>query len=816
MLVRYRRNQKKEIIIAASLLKPLLLFAATLLYGAELLAQGSITGAVKDEQQKAVPFATINILKADSSRLRSSFTDDKGMFNVKDVPYGRYLLSITSVGFATAYTNSFELGANSASFDVGAVTLQKSAAGLKEVIVRSQKPVLEKKPDRFVMNVSAGTFQSTDLLNIFRALPFMDVEGESVTINGKSNVLVLVDNVPRPKETLSAVFQTMTGQDIEKIEFITNPSAQYDGSADAVINIITRKSTQSMGFTGYARATVSQGIYANGNGGISFTQRARKLVLNGMLNVNGGNFLARNYGYRVLNLQSQKIVFNESPTDLFRNRTFSGALGLEYAINANHTLGAQVDGSFRRQLPGTRWFNRIEFSDAIGGEPDSVLVGLQHAHSRTNIVNYSVNYSGKLDSLGKRVSSSIVYTSITKRTVNEMQYQNIVDAQGNVLTELPVVRNTNPSKSAIVVMQVDVQLPFANKWQVNTGAKAGFSELESNPYQEAFTTDGKWAVLPGFAFNNLYKERIVAGYAGFQKSFGKFSFNTAVRVEKTMMRVEGVYERNFTDLFPSVLLQQKFSKSYQMALSYKRSINRPSFVELTPYRTYLDNYTILQGNPALRPQYTDAVNINANIKGKLFIDLDYSGSKDALSQLPRQNVDTTVWQFINLDAKYYSSTLTYNYKFVSWWQGNVLVRGTYYETDGRLSNDLIVNDGFAVIVGINSTVSLPRDLKLDVGFNYRSPRPYGLATSRERSFVRVGLKGNLMQNKLQYTITASDIFRNDISGFNLKTSNLQTRFYTFNDSRRISVGLVYNFGKKTVKAAADKRLENEDLLNRAN
>lgn len=816
MLVCYRRIEKKEAVTVASLHKLLLLLSFILIFSTQLIAQGNITGAVKDQQLKPVPFATITILKADSSKFRSNFTDEKGMFSLKDVPYGRYLLSVSSVGFGTVYSPTFELSVNTAVYDAGALTLEKSATGLKEVVVRSQRPVLEKKPDRFVMNVASGTFQSTDLLNIFRALPFMEVEGEAVTINGKSNILVLVDNVPRPKESLGAIFQTMTGQDIERIEFITNPSAQYDGSADAVINIITKKSAQAMGLTGYARANISQGIYANGNGGISVTQRARKLVLNGMLNVNGGNFLARNYGYRVLNLQSQQIVFNESPTDLFKNRTLSGLLGMEYAINNNHTIGAQVDGNFRRQLPGTRWFNRIEFSDAIGGQPDSVLVGLQHANSRTNIVNYSANYSGKLDSLGKRISGSIVYTPITKRTVNEMQYQNIIDAQGNILTKLPVVRNTNPSKSSLVVAQADAQLPFVNKWQLNTGIKTSFSELESNPYQEAFTPDGKWAVLPGFAFNNLYTERILAGYVGIQKSFGRFSFNTAVRAEETMMKVEGVYERNFTDLFPSVLLQQKFSKNYQMAMSYKRSINRPSFVELTPYRTYLDNYTILQGNPNLRPQYTNAVNVNANIKGKFFIDFDYSGSKDALSQLPRQNGDTTVWQFINLNAKYYSTTLTYNHRFVSWWSGNILLRGTYYETDGRLNNDVISNDGFAAIVGINSTFSLPKDLKLDVGFNYRSPRPYGLATSRERTSVRLGLKGNLMQNKLQYTITASDIFRNDISGFNLKTSNLQTRFYTFNDSRRVIVGLVYNFGKKTVKAAADKKLENEELLNRAN
>jgi|GEM_PF-1277897 len=798
-----------------TLLRTVLLLQGFLLIGLAALAQGNVSGALRDERQTPVPFATIAVLaQRDSTPIRSTFSDERGAFTLKNIPYGHYLLLVTSEGFTPLHTQPFELTAATA--DLGTLVLAHSVKSMTGVIVRATKPVLEKRPDRFVMNMAASTFQSSDLLNIFRSLPFMDVDGESVAINGKSNVLVLIDGVPRPKESLGSIFQSMTGQDVERIEFITNPSAQYDGTADAVINIITKKG-QLQGLTGYARATGSQGIYANGNGGVNITVRQKKIVFNGMLNFNGGNFLARNYGYRILTLQNRNVVLNETPHDLYKTQTFAGVLSLEYALSRNHTLAAQVDGNFRHMLDGTRWHNRIEFSNAVGGKIDSVLVALQRAHSRTNIVNYSLSYRGKLDSNGKKtLTAAFVYTPLNKRTMNEMQYQNIEDATGNLLHKLPVIRNTNPSHSSIAVGQADAQLRFENKWQLNTGVKANFSRLESNPYQEALTGSDDWVLIPEYSFRNVYTERILAAYAGVQKSVNDFSLNAAVRAENTRMEVEGVYIRNFTDLLPSLLLQQKFSKTFQMALSYKRSINRPSFVELTPYRIYLDNYTILQGNPGLRPQHTDAVNINANLRDKLFIDLDYSGSNNSFSQLPIQKGDTTVWQVVNLNAKYYATTLTYNYRLTSAWQGNLLVRGTYYKTDGLLGNEFVSSDGFALLLGVNSTYSLPNDMKLDIGINYRTPRPYGLALSRKRSFVRLALKGNLFQKRLQYTITAADIFKDDISGFNLRTARLVSRFYTFNDSRRLSIGLVYNFGKSTVKAAQDRRLENEELLNRAN
>lgn len=777
---------------------------------------GSISGSVKDQQNAGVPFATITLfVQADSNQLKGGFTDEKGAFHMKEVPYGRYFLKITNVGYKTITTPAFDIAAGK-DYNTGELKFEQISTMLKGLEVKSRKPVLEKKADRFVMNVTASSYQTNDLGSIFRAMPFMDVDADgAVKINGKSNVMILVDNVPRPKESLETIFASMTGQDIEKIEFITNPSAQYDGDADAVINIITKKG-QLRGFTGSVIGGVSQGVYANGNAGLSFTLREKRIVLNGNLSAKGGDYYIENYGYRILNRQTQPLVLKETPWDLNKTVTLSGLLGLEYALSPNHTIMVQVDDNHRRQLDGSRWHNTIAFSNALDGRSDSVLLGLQRAHSRTTVTNYSLSYKGKLDSLGKRISATVIFTPVERLLANEMQYQNVVDADGKILTKRPVIRNTNPGKSSIWVGQVDAQLPFANAWEVDGGAKVSISALKSYPYQEELTADQNWAVIPEFTFSNVYRERILAAYAGLQKSFGKFSFNAAVRGEKTKMKVEGAYERNFTDLFPSLLLRQEFSKDYYMAFNYKRSINRPSFIQLTSYRSYLDDYTVLEGNPSLKPQYADQLNLNTGIKNKIFIDLDYVQNKNSFTQLPIQQGDTTVWKVINLNDKYYMATLSYDYHFTSWWTGSAFIRGSYYETNGLLGGEEIRSSGLSMLLGLAGTFSLPGDLKLDFTFNYRSPRPYGLAVAREKTFARLGLKGNFAQKRIQYTIFIADIFKDDIFGFNLKASNLQSRFYTFSDSRRLGIGLVYNFGKSTVKAAQNKKLENEELLNRTN
>ncbi|OMP77904.1 hypothetical protein BW716_17670 [[Flexibacter] sp. ATCC 35208] len=778
-------------------------------------AQGLVKGEITEDAGTGVPFASVSLVKQpDSLNVGRAFTDEKGKFVVKDLPYGQYLLLVSYVGFVPRYSGPFEVNAAHPEYDAGRIMLSKKSTTLNELVVASRQKAVERRADRFIFNVAASTFQTANLMDIFRALPFMDVEGEDISINGKYNILVMVDNIPKPKETVSSILETMSGQDIEKIEFITSPSSQYDASAEAVINIITRKG-QLQGLTGTLNGNISQGIYANGNGGVNLTYRKQRLVVNGNLNYAIGDKQVQNNGYRVLQLDSKSVVLNETPVELFKNRTISGQVVVEYQVHPRHTLSMLVDFNLKKVRPGTLWDNKVAFSRSINGTTDSVLRSLQDVHGKTNIVNYSLNYRWKLDSMGKRMDAVVIYTPVDKLVVNEMRFQNVLSPEGDILTRRPVVRNTNPSHSSILVGQLDWQLPFMKNWKLNLGLKYSFSELTSDPSQELHQND-EWVIAPDFTFHNKYNEHIAAGYVNVQKAIAKTSISAGVRGEKTEMNVKGVYDRNFTDLFPSLIIQQTFSRDYQLTGSYRRTINRASFMELTPYQYYLDDYTILAGNPALKPLYTDLVNLNSNIRNKLFLELEYTHNKNAFAQLPRQSEGTTIWQTINLNSANYSGNVSYNYDIASWWQGTAFVRGNFYTANGLLGIENIEIDGFAWVFGINNTWSLPGDLKLDMTFNYRSPRAYGLATSRRRNFSRIALKGNLFNKKLQYVVSVADIFKEDINGFNLKTSNLQSRFYSYYDSRRVALGLVYNFGKRTVKEAAGKKLENEDILNRAN
>src|SRR5947208_17175109 len=88
-------------------------FLLTSVFGFTSMAQqGKVNGSVIDGSQKTIESATISLLKAtDSSAVKFSVAGKEGSFVFDEVPYGKYLVSVTAVGHQKGYSPAFELSA---------------------------------------------------------------------------------------------------------------------------------------------------------------------------------------------------------------------------------------------------------------------------------------------------------------------------------------------------------------------------------------------------------------------------------------------------------------------------------------------------------------------------------------------------------------------------------------------------------------------------------------------------------------------------------------------------------------------------------
>ena len=98
-------------------------------------------------------------------------------------------------------------------------------------------------------------------------------------------------------------------------------------------------------------------------------------------------------------------------------------------------------------------------------------------------------------------------------------------------------------------------------------------------------------------------------YGGITYNLKKIGFQAMLRVENSHIKADSVTDPNYTCLLPSVNLQYKFSASHNLKFTYNRRINRPGIYEMNPYYRIDQNYNISQGNPDLKPDYRDRLQL---------------------------------------------------------------------------------------------------------------------------------------------------------------------------------------------------------------
>jgi hypothetical protein len=96
----------------------------------QTISTGTITGIVHDEQGLPVPGATIEVVSAQTGEMRTTVSNNSGIFNVPALSIGRYTVRVKLSGFRTVEKVELQVRSNE-TFDAGTVTL---TAGIAETL----------------------------------------------------------------------------------------------------------------------------------------------------------------------------------------------------------------------------------------------------------------------------------------------------------------------------------------------------------------------------------------------------------------------------------------------------------------------------------------------------------------------------------------------------------------------------------------------------------------------------------------------------------------------------------------------------------
>jgi outer membrane cobalamin receptor len=788
--------------------KPILLFAfITLCYS--LCAQ-RIQGIISDAgTRQPLANATVSLLLAtDSSLVKGALAGDDGSYHFEKLHPGNYLLLVQMMGFSRQFVpvavTSTELTLD--------VRLTAEVKQLGEVTVKASRPLIERRADKVIFNVENSIVASgNDALELLKMTPTVSVSsGNGIRLKGKENVLVMLDGKMVPAETLADVLQSLSAEQISKIELVYTPSAAADASASGgIINILTKKG-MGRGFNGIANVSALESRYGKYNGGASFNWRTTKINLYGTINSRADKGYKNELIIRELdagNGLSQALL---TPTEVFTNvKTVSGKAGIDYTLPRGSTMGFSADGIFSSS--NNRVLAMSSFMNEAGGI-DSSLVSKSQPARNNNYSSYDLYFKNKPNAKGQLTLNvnQTHFNGITHQTVNTTIYTDYPIPNGYALSY-----NSTRAIIDITMAQAGYTMALKHGLSLDVGFKELFTQSKNRSTSEQVNPLPQEPAIQATG----YKENIVAGYLLMSRQSKLVRIQAGLRAEHSHSRLNGTGSNSdYLDLFPSAMVSKKISDRYQVSLNYTSRIQRPSYKALIPFVVPIDRYTQEKGNPDLQPAYSNSIEL-VNTIGKLIFSLGYMHTRDVITDFIEQDPQTRVWTITkgNFSRKEnFDATLVLPVNMARWWSTNNTLQGFYNSfTDktGKVGGVNYDQGQYSCSINSINTFLLPQNIKAELTASYNSAYIDGFYHVSHSSTINLGLSKTFFEKKLNLKVAVNDLFHGSGYSFHSNSGNLHLSGRSYTDSRQFVLALSCKFGKTAMQSS---RLPNDDTKGRLN
>lgn len=782
---------------------------------------GSVTGA-----QKSIESASIGLLRAkDSGVVKMAVTDKAGNFEIEKLAAGRYLVLTQAVGFAKQYSEAFEISAANPLYTVKPIVLQPASKELQNVTVVSQRPFVEQKVDRTIVNVDATPSNTgATVMDVLEKSPGISVDRDgNISLKGKQGVMIMMDGKPTylSGQDLANMLRNLPSANLDQIEIMTNPPAKFDASGNSgVINIKTKK-TKTMGYNGSVTASYAQGVYPKGNLSTNLNYRHNKLNMF----ANGSYYYNENFQelklMRKFRDQSGNTLISlfDQVADMMRdNKGYSYKAGFDYFASSKTTLGAVVTGYDSRNT---------EFTDntTLIQTPSGALTTRTQAINdvKSYYKNTGVNINGRhvFDSAGKELTMDLDYINYNSSSA-QLLSNKFFDNAGNKKSNDEILRGNIPSVINIYSARLDYLHPLPKGSRFEAGVKTSFVNTDNDAQYANWDPSGSSFVTDVTRSNHfLYKENINAAYLNLSKQLTKvWGAQLGLRMENT--NLEGnqlttgeVFKRSYTQIFPTAYISYTPNEKNMFSVNYGRRIDRPNYQDLNPFYNFLDKYTYQVGNPYLNPQFSHNFELNHTYKSFLTTSLNYSITNDIIQEVLQQ-VDSTNTSYMKRSniakRKNFGISVSLNAPVAKWFRTSIYTNAFHNIFSGLVNGEYIEVGGTSFMANMNNQFTFKKGWGAEVSGFYRSPVIQGVLASNPMWAMNVGVSKQIMKNKGSIRLVVRDVFYSQVFSGYSKYQNVDVTIRNARDSRQLNLSFTYRFNKgKTVQ---QRRAKGVDETNR--
>jgi outer membrane receptor protein involved in Fe transport len=792
----------------------------------------TITGKIVDEKAVVVPFAVVQLLNiSDTSKVKMVAADIDGSYRIEQVKDGNYALSISIVGFKTKKTERFVLNGD---LELPTIKMESNAKQLNEVSVSVKKPFVEHQIDKTVLNVENSIVSTgSTALELLEKAPGVQVDkqNERILLNNKSGVMVMIDgkNNFLSSADLAVYLSNLNSSQIATIEIITNPSSKYDAAGTAGIINIKLKKNKAFGTNGSVSSTYRNAIRANlprniygSDLNFNINNRNEKWNFYSNANASKNNNFSNLFLERTTSSDGLQSAFNQNFQKIYTGSRLAAKLGADYYANERTTIGIMVDGSTStRKLDN---FSQTFINEIRSGVTSNNSLQL-NSDANTPNKNYSANFNIKHDfkKVGASLNFDADYSGFNYSGVEN--FNTDFYNENGMLNNQTFIRNDSKTDINIFASKIDFTWPISKTAKLETGLKTSFVKTDNDFLSSAFLNN-EWQNIAGQSNHFIYKENVNAAYANLSKDLGKWQIQAGLRAEHThatgaLITNNTEADQKYLSLFPTVFVNQKISENSNLRYTYGRRIDRPNYQQLNPFNFYMDPYTIQQGNPYLKPQFTNNFEVSYSYKSGLSLSLGYSKVKDLiLDSKTAQNDSTrivTVGQGNIGSGEYYSAGLYFPLAVAKWWnlQNNF---NLFYNkfNDNNLEGAPFELSKLSYNFNITSSITLPADWTIETNFWLNSPRVRGLEkTTIYQYALNTGVQKSFLNKSLKLKLNIDDIFATNYWKGTLNYQNVNLRVQNNYINRRVSFNISYSFGNQNVKSARSRNTATEEMKNRA-
>lgn len=632
--------------------------------------KGRVIGKVLNEKGNAIDFATVLLLKPQKDSLtnklnyigyQTTTTEGNGEFAFEDfLMMPKLIVRVSSYGYVNKDIDvPFDLKSMSMGIlfvDLGKIELElEKTTELESVKIKATSPLLKLEGDKRVFDVSQNPISEGGTgVDVMQNVPGVNVDIDgNITVRNSAPQLY-IDGRPT-----TLTLDQIPASAIEKVEVMTNPSAQFDasGGGAGIINIVLKKN-KKLGYNGSVRAGMDSYLGYNGGGDISIRQKKIifSLSLNGRANRGRttSNILRENYA----GIDTMTTSMKQQDVEKKKGGSFFGTIGLDYlpTNKTSFSIGADV---FRGNFGSTSMSNV---------NTDSLLTATSSFYQRLNtpsrnMLHYGVKFGFKqlFKRIGEELTFDASYNAGVFKSESDFTYNYYESDKNSPIVREKLQKVIGSGNRTNTTIQVDYKVPLS-VFKIETGLRAqlrGFVNVNNNYF--FMNNDYQLMVNPASNYSNT--DNVYAAYFMVSKQYKKFSYQAGLRAEssdykgKLQSTGETFKVQYPISLFPSTFLSYKLTEKQFLQLNYSRRVNRPNFFQIVPFIDSMDVFNMTKGNASLKPEFTNNLElqylVNFNRKNTLLASVYYKYTTNLITRYIEQGYHGyLINTYINANSSY--------------------------------------------------------------------------------------------------------------------------------------------------------------------